>query len=327
MIRERQAAKQRARSAEAQLAQLRQRLAQLDGGTGFQPASIDGGTGFQPVSYDEIDGADADAGLSNLAPEPPALDGEDPAAIDGEEAADAAGQVEPLDLGEEAREGADLQTASGRAVAAHVAADAATAPNSSSAAGGTPSDSSSAPQSGASPTPPPAAADSPTPPAADARTLRRRLAARERQLAALLRDQRLRAAALAAGAVNPDQVVALLRQQVRMVEGADGQFAPCFLDGRGRVAADEAGKLLDADGFVRTYLSRPENANLVRAGSVGGSGARLAGSAAAADGVPTTLADFNALDPRERRRVALKLSRRQREALLGLRPNEGAGYL
>ena len=157
--------------------------------------------------------------------------------------------------------------------------------------------------------------------------LRQRLAAREAQLAGLLRDQRLRAAAASAGAVNPDQVVVLLRGSVRMVEREDGQFAPTFLDDAGRPAVDEAGTPLDADRFVQAYLTRPENANLVRACTVGGSGARLAGSAGPADGLSHTLADFNALPPSRRRQAALRLSRQQREALLGLGGADRAGYL
>jgi hypothetical protein len=286
VIRERQAAKQRARSAEAQLAELRRRLG---GGTGLA-----GGTGFQPVAGDEagLDISDAnlaqdDRGLpqgesSTIAP----ADADDDVAAAAATAPGDSSLLSPADAGDD------------------VAAAAATAPNSSA----------------------PAAEESAAAPSPD-RTLRRRLAARERQLAAQLRDQRLRSAAQTAGAVNPDQVVSLLRQRVRMVESAGGQYAACFLDEHGRMALDEAGKLLDAEGFVRAYLSRPENANLVRAGSSGGSGARLAGSAATPDALPLTLADFKSLDPRERRKVALKLSRRQREALLGLSAGEGTGYL
>jgi hypothetical protein len=242
VIRERQAAKQRARAAEAQVTQLKERLAQLEG---------------------EPDGA-ASPDVGNVAA--------DNAAAPPDERGNAAAQ--------------------------NVAANsAATAPNH--------------------------AATAPDAPAADDAGLRQKLAARESQLAAVLRDERLRAAAQGAGAVNADQVVALLRQRVRMVEQPDGQFAPRFFDEQGRAATDEAGTPVEADAFVRGFLSRSENANLVRAGFVAGSGARVGGSA---DVLPLTLSDFHALPPSQRRQVALRLSRRQRESLLGM-GGEGVGYL
>ena len=287
VIRERQAAKQRARAAEAQAAELHRRLAELEGSAGLDLAGVGVAANGAATAPEEDDlagtarfSAADDAGVANRAGEMPR-----------------AGEAGT----------AGISNAGGN-VAANIAA---TAPNSGTA-----------PISATAPDSPPSPDSAP----AD-HGLRRRLAARERQLAALLRDQRLREAALTAGAVNPDQVVALLRQHVRMVEQDDGQFAPRFLDDRGAAAFDEAGRPVDAAGFVRAYLSRPENANLVRAGSLGGSGARLSGTPGGPDGLPVTLEEFNALDPRDRRRVALRLSRRQREALLGLGTHRGAGYL
>ena len=64
----------------------------------------------------------------------------------------------------------------------------------------------------------------------------------KRQLTSLLRDQGLRAAAAAVGAINPDQVVALLRPRVQMDVHADGRLVPKFLDGQGRPIAQGDGK-------------------------------------------------------------------------------------
>ena len=87
--------------------------------------------------------------------------------------------------------------------------------------------------------------------------LEARLRSRELQLASLLRDQQLRAAAEAAGAVNPDQVVALLRTRVVMEESANGEFIPSFLDERGRSLVDANGAPPDADAFVGEFLLGP----------------------------------------------------------------------
>ncbi len=157
--------------------------------------------------------------------------------------------------------------------------------------------------------------------------LQQKLSATQEQLAHLLRDRELHAAAVAAGAINPEQIVALLAHRVRMVEQEDGQFSPQFLDDRGRAAVDGAGKPIDAETFVRSYLSQPQNANLVRATSAGGSGARLAGLPGQVSGLPQTLADFNSLPPSERRQAALRLSRAERQALLGLPGADRVGYL
>ncbi|MFW6145730.1 MAG: hypothetical protein ACOC7R_00185 [Planctomycetota bacterium] len=157
--------------------------------------------------------------------------------------------------------------------------------------------------------------------------LQRKLADRESQLAALLRDEQLRAAAAKAGAINPDQVVGLLRARTRMEERPDGRLAPVFLNDRGDDAWDEDGPPADADAFVQRYLADPANANLLRATSTPGSGAKPVGGAPAEADVPRTLAEFHSLPADRRRDAAMQMTRRQREALLGLiKPGED-GYL
>ncbi|HUS92092.1 MAG TPA: hypothetical protein VM695_09595 [Phycisphaerae bacterium] len=158
--------------------------------------------------------------------------------------------------------------------------------------------------------------------------LRGRKEALERRLTDLLRDQLLRVAAARADAINPEQVIALLRGRVRMTETADGQYAPQFLEAEGRPASDGAGPVTDAQQFVSVFLSRPENANLVRSTVVPGSGARQAGGAAATmDFIPRSRAEFLALPPEQRRAVAARMTRPQRDAVLGRGPAAGGGYL
>ncbi|NQU75024.1 MAG: hypothetical protein HQ546_01775 [Planctomycetes bacterium] len=157
--------------------------------------------------------------------------------------------------------------------------------------------------------------------------LTEKLRVREIQLASLLRDQQLRATALAAGAVNPDQVVGLLRTRVVMEESSDGQFVPKLLDGQGRPLVDENGTVADVETLVTQYLSEPGNANLLRASLAPGSGVRPAGGPVHLESVPHTLAGFNALPSEARREAAMKMSSRQRKAMLGIAPPENAGYL
>jgi len=170
-------------------------------------------------------------------------------------------------------------------------------------------------------------AASPQPPDGELSALRKRLRSREDQLAGILRDQRLRTAAAKAGAVNPDQMVAMLRSHVVMAEGSDGQFAPGILDASGRPLLDDNGSPMGLETFVARFLSQPDNANLLRSSSAPGSGAKPAGGSTGAEVAPRTLAQFNALPPERRRAVALGISRQQRQALLGLTPSAEAGYL
>jgi len=160
-----------------------------------------------------------------------------------------------------------------------------------------------------------------------AETLQRKLRLRETQLAALLRDQQLRQAAARAGAINPDQVVGILRPRVVMAEGDDGELCPVFLDEAGRVELAEDGSAPDADAFVGRFLADPAQANLLRSSSVPGSGARPVGGTAPAEAVPQTLAEFNALPASRRRDAAMRMSRRQREAMLGIARPGADGYL
>jgi len=160
------------------------------------------------------------------------------------------------------------------------------------------------------------------------RELRGRKEALESRLTDLLAERELRAAAVRGHAINPDQVVALLRSRVRMVEASDGRFEARFIDGAGQLAMDGDEPVRDARRFVEAFLAMPENANLVRSTVLPGSGARQAGAAATpADPVPLTKAEFLALPPSQRLAVANRMSRRQRDGLLGRTLADGGGYI
>lgn len=149
----------------------------------------------------------------------------------------------------------------------------------------------------------------------------------QRQLTNVLRDQGLHAAAAAAGAVNPDQVVALLRPRVQMQEVADGRMRPMVLDDDGLPVADESGEPVDMPTFVSLFLSLPENANLVRSAVTPGSGARPAGGAPALDGRPRSLEEFNDLPEPRRMQWAMELGPAKLRALLGLSRPGDRGFL
>jgi len=162
-------------------------------------------------------------------------------------------------------------------------------------------------------------------PAPDA--LRRKLQERESQLASLLRDDQLRLAATRAGAINPDQVVGILRSRVVVAEQTDGGLAPVILDAGGKVELTAEGSPMDVDTFVGRFLSDPSQANLLRSSSAPGSGARPAGRPAGESTPPQTLAEFNALPPGRRRHAAMRMSQKQREAMLGIARPGRDGYL
>ena len=149
----------------------------------------------------------------------------------------------------------------------------------------------------------------------------------KRQLTSLLRDQGLRAAAAAVGAVNPDQVVALLRPRVEMDVDADGRLVPKFVDGQGRLIAQGDGKATDMQSFVALFLSLPENANLVKADTVPGSGARPAGGARWSEARPRSLEEFNGLPEEQRMRWALEMGPEKLRTLLGIGQIHDQGFL
>ena len=150
----------------------------------------------------------------------------------------------------------------------------------------------------------------------------------ERRLMDLLRDQDLRVAAARANAIHPDQVVALLRDRVRMVETDDGRFVPEFVDHDGNAVFDGPKRVRDTDRFVNLFLSAPENGNLLRPTVTPGSGAKQAGGPAIPmDSMPRTKAEFLSLSPEERIHVANRMSRQQRDALLGRGAADDGGYL
>jgi len=112
-----------------------------------------------------------------------------------------------------------------------------------------------------------------------------------------------------------------------MQERPDGRLGPVFLSDRGDDDWGDDGAPADADAFVQRFLADPAHANLLRATSTPGSGARPDGGAPAEPGVPRTLAEFHGLPADRRREAAMRMTRRQRESLLGLvKPGEG-GYL
>lgn len=160
------------------------------------------------------------------------------------------------------------------------------------------------------------------------RELRGRKEALEHRLADLLTDRELRSAAVRAGAINPDQVVALLRSRVRMAEAPDGRFEARFADEAGQVAMDGETPIRDVRQFVESFLAMPENANLVRPTVLPGSGARQCGAAATpVDSMPLSKAEFLSLPPSQRLAVANRMSRRQRDSLLGRDRADGGGYI
>jgi len=154
--------------------------------------------------------------------------------------------------------------------------------------------------------------------------------AARRRLADLLRDQELRAAAGRAGAINPDQVVALLRDRVRIEAGPDGRVEMRLLDADGQPAGegDGGGGPPGLQRFVEAFLAAEENANLVRCSVAPGSGARQAGGPGPyVPTVPRTRAEFLALPPEQRLAAAHRMTRQQRDELLGRSAAPGGGYL
>jgi len=169
----------------------------------------------------------------------------------------------------------------------------------------------------------------PAPVKADVEALRGRKEMLEKRLANLLADQELRVAAARANAINPDQVVALLHGRVRMVETADGRYEAHFTAPDGQAAIDGGSKpIRDARHFVDTFLALPENANLVQSTVIPGSGARQAGGVMThMDPMPQSKAEFLALPPSQRLTVANRMTRQQRDSILGRSSADEGGYI
>jgi len=150
----------------------------------------------------------------------------------------------------------------------------------------------------------------------------------EKRLADLLADQELRVAAARANAINPDQVVALLRGRVRMIETAEGRYEAHFTAPDGQAAIDGGKPIRDARHFVDAFLALPENANLVRSTVIPGSGARQAGGVMThMDPMPQSKAEFLALPPSQRLSVANRMTRQQRDGILGRSLADDGGYI
>jgi hypothetical protein len=168
----------------------------------------------------------------------------------------------------------------------------------------------------------------PAPVKAHVEALRGRKEMLEKRLADLLADQELRVAALRANAINPDQVVALLRGRVRMIETADGRYEAHFTAPDGQAALDGNKPIRDARHFVDAFLALPENANLVRSTVIPGSGARQAGGVMThVDPMPQSKAEFLALPPSQRLTVANRMTRQQRDSILGRSSADEGGYI
>lgn len=126
-----------------------------------------------------------------------------------------------------------------------------------------------------------------------------RITGLESQLTIVLRDQALLKAATAHNAIDPETVVALLRNRVKMEPTDDGRFVPSFLDEQGKALYDgKAQRVTDADTFVKLYLANPKRSYLVRTTVAPDSGAkRHGGGTDAAAGQVTTLDQYKALTP------------------------------
>jgi BMFP domain-containing protein YqiC len=169
----------------------------------------------------------------------------------------------------------------------------------------------------------------PDPVKAHLEALRGRKEMLEKRLADLLADQELRVAAARANAINPDQVVALLRGRVRMIETADGRYEANFTAPDGQAAIDAGNKpIRDARHLVDAFLALTENANLVRSTVIPGSGARQAGGVMThTDPMPQSKAEFLALPQSQRLTVANRMTRQQRDTILGRSSADEGGYI
>ena len=137
------------------------------------------------------------------------------------------------------------------------------------------------------------------------------------QLTTLLRGNALKAAAVANNAMNPDQVVTLLRDRVQMTEGADGTFVAQYLDtdGKPMYGGPNAEPVVDADTFVRLFLGLAGNENLVRSTVAPGSGAQTPGGGTQPTGTVRSLADLAKLTPEQRTKVVTEMTDEQARAL------------
>jgi hypothetical protein len=164
-------------------------------------------------------------------------------------------------------------------------------------------------------------------------------AAARRRLMELLRDQELRTAAARAGAINPDQVVVLLRDRVAMDDADAGPDGPAGNSGTsardglppnsaGADAPAGSGRFAGVRQLVERFLCQDENANLVGCSVAAGSGARQAGGPGVhVDNLPRTRAEFLALPAEQRTAAAHRMTRQQRDELLGRNAPRGGGYL
>ena len=138
-----------------------------------------------------------------------------------------------------------------------------------------------------------------------------RLQALQSQLTGMQRDQAIQNAAARLGAVDPGEVLCLLRSRVRMVEQG-GQFVPEYLDADGKPMLTSAGvPVTDPDSFVSGYLAGKPH--LCKSTTTPGSGAKPAGGQPS--GEPGTLAQLNAMEPDQRAAVVRKMSIEQIRAL------------
>jgi len=115
------------------------------------------------------------------------------------------------------------------------------------------------------------------------------------------------------------------------MEDVQGQYVPQFVDDEGQPMFNRDGnRVAEPVEFVRLFLARPENANLVKTQMAPGSGAKPPGGPAQPppDGLPMTLDQFKALSPEDRQAVAHKLTPEQMAKLVGAeKPQADEGYI
>jgi len=106
------------------------------------------------------------------------------------------------------------------------------------------------------------------------------IAKRERFIEQLMIEQEIIKAASKYNAYNPQQVVKLVRDNIRLIN-QDGKFKVIVVDEEGQPRYDEKGDEMSVEVYVKEYLE--ENPNLVKANVRSGSGTTLTGGGSEVD--------------------------------------------
>lgn len=139
----------------------------------------------------------------------------------------------------------------------------------------------------------------------------------ETQLTRTLCDNALMGAAVKANAVDPNDVVGLLRSRVRMVATDTGEFTPNYLspdrqtpqyDGKGD-------RVVDVETFVNLFLAGKPH--LVKSDRASGSGARQQGGGTGNAGKVTSMEQLAALPPEQQKEAIARMTPEERKALGG----------